>query len=404
MGNGQVPCSHCGNISTLLYWHFPHYEDIVTDPSKFQFVGSIPESMYACVPGASRIIKTYKEFLPSGPRELTPDMIQSIHEADKPAPRGKKPDKKVVKGAKGPSPKKRKPTKAAQSPPPKKRKNQPSRKLILASSSSESEDEGSDSEESFRGDTPPRSPSPEHIKELNKKLDNFIASSSSSRSNISEVAIQGLIDSFTKAHEASINSATAAVEASTKACAATTKKVEKLFHDANNLLQSLQGTAKSYAAKVDSVVEKLATSFTSEQQSFASLHQSLEADNKSFQTTVEERLTKLQEDLVSENSVMDALARKTTALKVKSLHLSQSEKEVASLRSKRAVISTCVSDVHAALSNIIEAHDPILNYSYGGYESFRYWIRNGIRAGRLGGPNNARGYRPRWANVDRGSC
>ena len=76
MGNGQVPCSHCGNISTLLYWHFPHYEDIVTDPSKFQFVGSIPESMYACVPGASRIIKTYKEFLPSGPKELTPEMIQ----------------------------------------------------------------------------------------------------------------------------------------------------------------------------------------------------------------------------------------------------------------------------------------------------------------------------------------
>ncbi|XP_052626782.1 proline-rich receptor-like protein kinase PERK10 [Lactuca sativa] len=92
-------------------------------------------------------------------------MIQSIHDADKPAPRGKKQemgkDKKVVKGVKGPSPKKRKPTKAAQSPPPKKRKTQPRRKIILASSSSDSEDEGSDSEESFRGDTPPRSPSPE---------------------------------------------------------------------------------------------------------------------------------------------------------------------------------------------------------------------------------------------------
>ncbi|XP_052620938.1 uncharacterized protein LOC128126841 [Lactuca sativa] len=78
---------------------------------------------------------------------------------------------------------------------------------------------------------------------------------------------------------------------------------------------------------------------------------------------VEERLTKLQEDLASENSVMDALARKTTALKVKSLQLFQSKKEVASLRSEQAVISTCVSDVHAALSDIIEAHDPILNYS-----------------------------------------
>ncbi|XP_052625759.1 uncharacterized protein LOC111919606 [Lactuca sativa] len=217
-------------------------------------------------------------------------MLQSINDADKPAPRDKKPekgkDKKVVKGVKGPSPKKRKSTKAAQSPPPKKRKTHPRRKLILASSSSESEDESSDSEESFRGDSPPCSPS----------------------------------------HE------------------------------------SLQGAAESNAAKVDSVVEKLATLFALEKQLFAGLRQTLEADNKSFQAVVEERLTKLQEDLASENSVMDALARKTTALKIKSLQLSQSEKEVHSLRSERAVISSCVSDVHGALSNIIEAHDPILNY------------------------------------------
>ena len=115
--------------------------------------------------------------------------------------------------------------------------------------------------------------------------------------------------------------------------------------------------------KIDSVVEKLATSFASEKQLFAGLRQTLEADNKSFQAIVEERLTKLQEDLASENSVMDALARKTTALKIKSLQLSQSEKEVNSLRFERAVILSCVSDVHRALSNIIEAHDPILNYS-----------------------------------------
>ena len=74
---------------------------IVSDSSKFQFVGSIPESMYGCVPSNSRIIKTYKEFRRSGPKELTPDMIQSIHDADRPAPRGKKnekgKDKKVVK-------------------------------------------------------------------------------------------------------------------------------------------------------------------------------------------------------------------------------------------------------------------------------------------------------------------
>ena len=100
-----------------------------------------------------------------------------------------------------------------------------------------------------------------HIKELHEKIDNLVASSSSSRSHITEAAIQGMVDTFTKAHEASINSATAAIDASTKACVAVTEKVEKLFLDATLFLESLQGAAESNAAKVNSVVEKLATSF-----------------------------------------------------------------------------------------------------------------------------------------------
>ena len=104
-----------------------------------------------------------------------------------------------------------------------------------------------------------------HLKELHEKIDSLItSSSSSSRSTISKAAIQGLVDTFTKAHEASINSATATIDASTKACAAATEKVEKLFVDANSLLQSLQGAADSNAEKLDSLVHKLATSVTSE--------------------------------------------------------------------------------------------------------------------------------------------
>ncbi|KAL7596140.1 hypothetical protein Lser_V15G31154 [Lactuca serriola] len=79
-----------------------------------------------------------------------------------------------------------------------------------------------------------------HLKELHEKIESLIASSSSSsQSTILEAAIQGIVDTFTKAHEASINSATAAIDASTKACAAATKKVEKLFDNATSLLQSL---------------------------------------------------------------------------------------------------------------------------------------------------------------------
>ncbi|CAI9260247.1 unnamed protein product [Lactuca saligna] len=125
---------------------------IVSDASKFPFNGSIPETMYGDVPADSPIIRTYKEFKPSGPRDLSPEMLKSIHDADKPDTRGKKADKgkQVAKGAKGPSPKKRKSTRAAQSPQQKRRKTHPKRKLIIASSSSESDGESSDSEGSQR--------------------------------------------------------------------------------------------------------------------------------------------------------------------------------------------------------------------------------------------------------------
>ena len=62
---------------------------IITDPTKFSFTGSILESMYAGVSKESIIMNTYKEFCPSGLRELTAEMVQSIHDADKPAARGK---------------------------------------------------------------------------------------------------------------------------------------------------------------------------------------------------------------------------------------------------------------------------------------------------------------------------
>ncbi|KAL7619307.1 hypothetical protein Lser_V15G04057 [Lactuca serriola] len=443
---------------------------IVSDASKFPFNGLIPESMYGDVPADSRIIKTYKEFRRSGPRELTPEMLKSIHDADKPAPRGKKTDKgkQVAKGVKGPSPKKRKTTKAVQSPPMKKRKTQPKRKLIIASSSSESEEEGSDSDGSPRGNTPPRSPTPEihistspissppvtipisippitsttqipstsipvlppifteattttaevrtnvsdtgvhtdapkstsapeptpttehttqpeptfttepqaspppsspahaaeseepflggedmtfdsvyyspfqvqsdddddapvtkkHLKELQAKIDSLITSSSTSQSSIFEAAIQKIVDAFSKAHQVSLDSGTTAIDDSTKACEAVTEKVDKLFTDASSLLQSLQETAAATKTSLEPIVNQLATSVVSELKSFASLRQTLSDDNLAFKTTIEERLSKLQEDLAAENSLMDALATKTTALKVKSIQLSNSQQEI----------------------------------------------------------------------------
>ncbi|KAL7597529.1 hypothetical protein Lser_V15G21757 [Lactuca serriola] len=486
MDKYHIPIFAGAPMSSIGTFH--NTKIIVSDASKFPFNGSIPETMYGDVPANNRIIRTYKEFKRSGPRELTQEMLKSIHDADKPVTRGKKDDKgkekQVAKGVKGPSPKKRKTTKAAQSPPQKRRKTQPRRKLIIASSSSESEEESSASEGSPRGNTPPRSPTPEvhfstspissppvtipisippitstikipstsipvpppifteatttttaevrtnvsdtgvhtdtpkstsapeptpttehttqpeptsttepptspppsspahaskgeepllggedmtfdsrHLKELHDKIDSLIASSSTSKSSISEAAIQKIVDAFSKAHQVSLDSTTAAIDASTKAYQATTKKVDKLFTDASSLLKSLQESAEATKTTLEPIINQLATSVASELKSFASLCQSISDDNSAFRTTIEERLSKLQEDLAAENSLMDALARKTTALKVKSIQLSNCQQEIESLRSEREVVQSCVSDVHSAISNILEAHDPILNYS-----------------------------------------
>ncbi|KAL7610282.1 hypothetical protein Lser_V15G13610 [Lactuca serriola] len=127
---------------------------LVTDPSKYLFVGSILASMYVCVSNQSAIIQAYKKLPSSSPRELTPAMVRSIEKADKPSQRGKKQDKQneglVLKGAKGQTPKKRKTEKAAPSQPKQKKTKKPARGS-----------ESSDEEVSVRGATPPRSLTPE---------------------------------------------------------------------------------------------------------------------------------------------------------------------------------------------------------------------------------------------------
>lgn len=160
MDKFDVPTAAGASMSSIDTFHTTKI--IVSDASKFSFIGSIPETMYGDVPSDSRIIRTIKEFKASGPRVLTQEMLKSIHDADKPVHRGKKADKgkQVTKAPKGPSPRKRKQTKDAQSPQPKRRKTQPKRKLVIASSSSDSEGESSGSDGSQRGETPPRGNTP----------------------------------------------------------------------------------------------------------------------------------------------------------------------------------------------------------------------------------------------------
>ena len=182
MEHYHAPITIDSLLSSIATFHTTKI--IVTDPSKYLFIGSIPELMYACVSTESKIIQEYKKLPSSGPRELNSEMMRSIEEADKPAKRGKKQEtkkrEKGVKVSKVQTPKKQNSEKVAPSQPKKKKAKKVVRKLILSSSSdsdseyvpsshhpfiqpneSESESESSDDEGSVCGDTPPRSPTPE---------------------------------------------------------------------------------------------------------------------------------------------------------------------------------------------------------------------------------------------------
>nr|KAJ0199245.1 hypothetical protein LSAT_V11C600325250 [Lactuca sativa] len=108
---------------------------IITDPTKFSYIEPIPTAMLDRISASSNVLQQYKKCPSVGPRDLTPTMLRFIEEADKPAKRGKKPESDSD----------------SENVPPK-QKNAPS---------SDSENESSDEEASDRGDTPPRSPTPE---------------------------------------------------------------------------------------------------------------------------------------------------------------------------------------------------------------------------------------------------
>ena len=61
---------------------------IISDPTKFMFIGSIPESMSRCVSSENNVIGDYRKLTPSGPRQLTPEMQSALEVVDKTEKRG----------------------------------------------------------------------------------------------------------------------------------------------------------------------------------------------------------------------------------------------------------------------------------------------------------------------------
>ncbi|CAI9269809.1 unnamed protein product [Lactuca saligna] len=253
----------------------------------------------------------------SGPRELTPTIVRSIEEADKPAKRGMKTDTQkdgpVSKPTKGKTPKKRKSNKAATSQAQPKKQKKPARRLILQSSSdldseyvppkhknaspSESESESSDDEASGRGDTLPRSP---------------------------------------------------------------TLEIPVRSHPPSPPPVAIPAAAAKNAQTVNASVENLQQSLQSERSNLEAARLAIEAANETLHANVNDRLNQLEAELAVENRIMDELDRRTSQLKMKNYKLRTATTEVNDLKSEREVIRSSAADVHSILLHLLEAHDPII--------------------------------------------
>ncbi|CAI9277870.1 unnamed protein product [Lactuca saligna] len=71
----------------------------------------------------------------------------------------------------------------------------------------------------------------------------------------------------------------------------------------------------------------------------------------------------LKESPVTENNLMDQLIAHTTTVKFTQDKFAQANKDIIELKSKRDVVKTCVGDMNALLSKILDSHDPILTIS-----------------------------------------
>ena len=135
----QVPVIADALKSSIAVFHT--VKIIVTDPTKFHYIGSIPETMSRCVTSESRVMVDYRKLPPLGPRQLTPEMKSAFEAADKLAKRGKKPESKKDENEGPLSPKKQKAdTNAPSSPKKKKVKNMEKRPKAPTPSDSDEEE------------------------------------------------------------------------------------------------------------------------------------------------------------------------------------------------------------------------------------------------------------------------
>lgn len=79
--------------------------------------------------------------------------------------------------------------------------------------------------------------------------------------------------------------------------------------------------------------------------------------------SITSKIEKLQEDLPTENKIMDKIAIKTEKAKILKVQLANTNQELDALKSKMVVLKRCVTDFKLFWQTFIETHNSLLTVS-----------------------------------------
>ncbi|CAH1453021.1 unnamed protein product [Lactuca virosa] len=95
-----------------------------------------------------------------------------------------------------------------------------------------------------------------------------------------------------------------------------TEKVDKLIADTIEFMEDDKNTYNVNTATTNKAIQNIGAIFQAEKANFAYLRELFQSDHEAFQSSIAAKITKLQEDLATENKIMDALAIKEEKCKV----------------------------------------------------------------------------------------
>ncbi|CAI9283909.1 unnamed protein product [Lactuca saligna] len=176
-----------------------------------------------------------------------------------------------------------------------------------------------------------------------------IASSSSA---CSQEAVKALINTTLKEHAENLEKVNKVVEDSAATCKEATKKVNKLINDDWSFMSAFQRSFDSNTTKSYEVISRLGSSLHTEKEKLKEVRTGLQIDNVELNSSITSKIVKLQDDLATESTIMDALTLKIEKLKVLNVKLENAEKKINELLSERAVVTSYVSAVNMLLSDL----------------------------------------------------